>query len=399
MRVLVLLAAAVLLAACGSAPYAAPGAGLTAAPPSPPATAAASPTHATTTATDAATRAPVLLPRPCTPADGVRIQRTTTEGATGETLVDVELRSARPCTLAGPVRVRLLDASGRPMGFRFGHRPWLPLHERPMAVDPRHGAHVTLSDYRCDVTPDPPVSRTAILTLPGVARLRTRVRFSYCPQDPGNQPAQRSGIGSPDRGAAYAARIGSAYARGDDDTWARADVDGDGRPDVVLVHPSERRARSYVEVRLATGRTLSTPLTVGEPARLQGITQLDGRGGGEILVAATAAGADGGYAFVDTQTTAYLLEGGRPRPLDHPLTFDLGRGDLYAGITCHGDRVTEVSTETATDAASHLVRRFTWRIDGTHATRVSSTTERERGDPTVLTATHCPGLGANGWAE
>jgi uncharacterized protein DUF4232 len=78
-------------------------------------------------------------------------------------------RGARACTLAGYLDIRLYDANGAPLPFRYrhGHSPYVTA-AAPVTVTLRPGASawVLVAKYRCDVGTDRD-ARSIRITVPG----------------------------------------------------------------------------------------------------------------------------------------------------------------------------------------------------------------------------------------
>jgi len=133
--------------------------------------------------------------------------------------------------------------------------------------------------------------------------------------------------------------------------------------------------------------------------RLQAFSDLDGDGGDEILVATTTAGCCGGYRLLDSSTAVVTLADGHLRVVGGDrrwrLFFDQGRGDVYAGIVCACDTVTQV---TLMGFSTYDLTRTTWRITGALPHRIQVTRAQVTGDPLELSASECPGMDASGWA-
>lgn len=189
-------------------------------------------------------------------------------------------------------------------------------------------------------------------------------------------------------------------------TTGTADVDGDGRPDSIVVATS-----GVVTVRLATGATVTASLPRADSSlRLQGVADLWATGTRNVLVSETAAGCCG-YQSTNSDTYVLALVHGRlvlvrtgqGAPL--VLFFSVGRGDVYAGITCDVSRHVVTQAKLLQTGRASATRRWAAiSLSGSRATvnRVARQQLRHLSyaDLTSNAGAHgCPGLAADGWAD
>ncbi len=344
-----------------------------------------------------------LMPPSCTASDGLRLAGRSGEGAGSTRFAVWKLTSGTNCTLYGRPRVALLGPKGHDLHYSTVRWSWPRTAPHPVLVGPNLYATVSIAFGRCDDAGARRTSRVR-MTLPGVGIvLHGRSSADYCPDvyPPWLAVApygtwQLDGTERPMR-SSYAVNLRSSFSPGTHPTWGRADVDGDGKADTVIVSDYGR-----LTVDLANGRVLTTRDGLTNPARLQALTDLNGDGRPEILVAGTTIGADRGYAFGGASSTAFAVVDGRLQAAGgkEPLQFDFyeGHGDFYAGVVCGGDTVTQVSV-LAESSTPLTVKRTTWRIAGAKATQLSSQTTGETGDPMTLVSSDCPGMDRYGWAS
>lgn len=180
-------------------------------------------------------------------------------------------------------------------------------------------------------------------------------------------------------------------------TYGRGDLNGDGQPDLVVV-----RSTGRVSARIS-GVGRRTLRVVGDHTlRLQALPALTGDGRADILLGSTAAGCCGVYHLPDTHSAVLRLWHGRlrqvrwvtGRPLT--LTFDAGRGDLYAGIRCGRAELRQVrvlrgATRAHVRAITIEGRTATVRHVGNGSVPVGLVAKRA--------ATRCPGMTKDGWAD
>jgi hypothetical protein len=183
-------------------------------------------------------------------------------------------------------------------------------------------------------------------------------------------------------------------------TYGRGDVDGDGHRDLVIVDSG-----THLTIAAVADQHLWVRIAADASTRLQSLPDLFGDGRHEIVVGRSTAGCCG-YRSVDSRALVLRYHAGR---LAHLLTgdghvfelyFSLGRGDVYAGIRCHGQRL---SQRTVTRPGRRMLKVTTvrYRMNGNVVVRVQRTTRVQRGGTaraTALTRSACPGLSKYGWA-
>lgn len=398
-------AAAGLLAGCGSSAPA-PAAD----PKTPPGTPDAKPSRSVVTpAVHHRPRPLTLLPPSCAPGQ-LRLGPATSDGGGGEgyQVWSIHLAHGRPCTLWGAPDLRFRDSSGATLPFSVTQR-WVGSERRgPVLVDSRHSPAFPVAKYRCDTTVNPPVVASVTATMPnGAGTLtgtvaRTAARLAYCPRDDGDQRVHVGTIGSwqltrqtpPTR---VAVSVHSSFLPPRTPSWGRADLNGDGHADTVVVRPSG-------QVTARVGHRVLHTRVGGRPTdRLQGFADLAGDGRPEALVAATSVGCDGGYRLCDSRPTVLTFRAVRLRVLRFPNgepDFDLGVGRLTTAWTCGADGL--VGTRLLlTGLTGYRLTRTTYRASGLAVRAVGrsvSTGHLSEIDFEQVTATHCAGLSALGWA-
>ena len=132
-----------------------------------------------------------------------------------------------------------------------------PHHAAPIVLTARNPATVMIGKYRCDIASSRRRTATALITLPGLHRVRrlpTRGALPLCaPRDPSHSllvlPLTTN---SHDLHPPYAVSAGSTVIRHPSATWSRADLDGDGRLETVS------RRTGDVTVRAGGARSTST---------------------------------------------------------------------------------------------------------------------------------------------
>jgi hypothetical protein len=379
-----------------------------------------------------------LLPPSCTTKDDVHIVSSSRNGAGGTSYDYWRLKADHNCTLEGVPKVALYDSSGaRVPAAVAGYSGWFGyknVRSWPTEVGPQKTAQIQIAKYRCDTTPHPRMMTSATFTLPlgrgavgdaGVVRAKLSFPLPYCPHDEGNQQVHVAPVGFRDgtEPEPYAVSMHSSFDPGTAPTWGRADLDGDGLADTVIVRPNPKGGHAMVDVEFGDGTGSQNELALGEPIRLQALSDLNGDGVPEILVGTTAEGVESGYAF--GSSGSYVLQvtpadkgvpvsvvkrkGGRPWM---PSISNYGRGDLWAALQCRDDDVTQVTALLAgagpfdlTGTNAYDVTRTTWHVEGATAVKVSTT----KSDGVRLTSTmvdgawtpivsDCPGMSSTGWA-
>ena len=413
------------LAACGSStPSDPPSHNVTPLAPTTSAPVTASPTPTTTPTTGHLT----LLPPSCTKADGIYVASTLRNGAGGVSYDYWRLKSRTSCTLNGVPSVTLYDGSGEQVPAKVsGYSGWFgykDVQAEPTVLGPTRSATIQIAKYRCDTTPDAPEMTAADFTLPlgpearshaGKIHVKLSLPLLYCPHDEGNQDVHVAPLGYTNEPAhPYAVNLRSVFDPGDAATWGAADMDGDGADDVVIVRP--RQMKTSVVIDYADGTAAATAI-IGGMTRLQALSDLNGDGTPEILLASTASPSESGYAFGDSGALVLQLVDGRlalvdnGKPQQWQLTFSTdGRGDLWAGVRCRGEDVVQVSalvtgSYDTSGTNAYDVTRTTWHIEDAKVTKVSSTKSKGVRLPSKVAdgvampvQSSCPGMGANGWA-
>jgi hypothetical protein len=184
-------------------------------------------------------------------------------------------------------------------------------------------------------------------------------------------------------------------------TYGRGDVDGDGHRDLVIVD-----SRGQLAIAVVAHHHLWVRIAAGASTRLQSLPDLFGDGRHEIVVGSSTAGCCD-YRSVDSQALVLRYHSGRLAHLRTPdgrvleLSFSVGRGDVYAGVRCHGQRF---SQRTVTRLGWHRLKVTTvkYRVNGTVVAQVRRTTYLQRGGSlkaTALTRSDCPGMSKYGWAR
>lgn len=311
----------------------------------------------------------------------------------------LRLVAGRPCTLRGYPWVRLDDAEGRrlPLTYRRGQRS----RPTPVLVTRSRPAQVTIGKYRCDVASSPRRTHVAEVGLRGVRavwRVPTGGRLPLCARrDPSHTVLVWPFGGHAAPPGPYAVTPGSRLIRHPQAQWARAALSRSPRRSLVLVRP-----RGLVTARVE-GRRLRVGVRLGGPAWLQGITDLDGDGIDEILLA-TSAGGCCAFAPTHTTTTVVRLVAGRLVALRGRLAFNRGSGEVFAGVRCGSGGFTQLVVGRAGQAPTAAASETAYRLSDDRL-RVVMRTRHE--GPAVsswadaaiaATATRCPGLNAAGWA-
>jgi hypothetical protein len=184
-------------------------------------------------------------------------------------------------------------------------------------------------------------------------------------------------------------------------TYGRGDVDGDGHRDLVVVD-----FRTNLAIAAVADQHLWVRIAADASTRLQSLSDLFGDGRPEIVVGRSTAGCCG-YRSVDSRALVLRYHAGR---LAHLLTrdghvfelyFSLGRGDVFAGVRCHGQRL---SQRTVTRVGQQMLKVTTvlYRMNGNVVAQVKRTTRVQRGGTaraTALTLSACPGMSKYGWAR
>jgi hypothetical protein len=184
-------------------------------------------------------------------------------------------------------------------------------------------------------------------------------------------------------------------------TYGRGDVDGDGHRDLVIVD-----SRTHLAIAVVADRHLWVRIAADASTRLQSVPDLFGDGRREIVVGRSPAGCCD-YRLVDSRALVLRYDAGR---LSHvrasdgrffELYFSLGRGEVFAGVRCYGQRL---SQRTVTRLGRHTLRVTTllYRMNGIVVVQVQRTTHVQRGtqaQATALTRSACPGMSKDGWAR
>jgi hypothetical protein len=152
----------------------------------------------------------------------------------------------------------------------------------------------------------------------------------------------------------------------------RGDVTGDGRADEVFVavdEGAEIGCRALLLVRFE-GETVATSIdredlefALGLPVPV-GLRQIDGRGGGDVIVDLAAGAATvfaGVFGFGDGGWEQIRVEGSQPPAVDL-FAHGGGVGQL-SGVDCGADGSVLISTAVP-DGRRYLVERFTYEFDG-----------------------------------
>ncbi|MGZ4469315.1 MAG: hypothetical protein ACXVXB_12610 [Nocardioidaceae bacterium] len=341
---------------------------------------------------------------------------------TGEQAQAFEVRlrgSARPCTLWGAPRVRLLDTTGAVLPFRYLHHGLLTSRARPAPAVVRRGhpAVFLLAKYRCDVTRQPRYPSRARVTLPYVtgdysAPMPARgAAITLCgrgdpPQDLGVSPV-RDSYRQLAPGARPLARPSSAvsmrspYLAPSTASYGYGDLNGDRRKDLVVV-----RTSGVVSARISGVGLRTIQLMRDTTLRLQALSDLGQGRRGYALVAGSALGCCGGYPLGQTGTTVVGFDHGRLRfvrngRLPWDARFSVGHGDRFAGLACSPSGVTQV--EVYLDGPARLqVIRTTYTLHGVRLHRESRTVATARGGVTAAmreSQTTCPGMDDRGWVS
>jgi hypothetical protein len=184
-------------------------------------------------------------------------------------------------------------------------------------------------------------------------------------------------------------------------TFGRGDVDGDGYPNMVIVDYS-----SHIAMAKVRGRYLWVRIPADASTRLQSVPDLSGDGRHEILVGrSTAACCD--YRLVDSRALVLGYLDGRLALLRHPdgrafeLLFSVGRRDVFAGVRCQGQRL---SQRTVTASVRHRLKVTTiqYQVIGTVVRQEDRATSVEHGSKrhaAALSRSACPGMTRYGWAR
>jgi hypothetical protein len=183
-------------------------------------------------------------------------------------------------------------------------------------------------------------------------------------------------------------------------TYGRGDVDGDGHRDLVIVDSG-----THLAIAAVADQHLWVRIAADASTRLQSVPDLFGDGRHEIVVGRSTAGCCD-YRLVDSRALVLRYDAGR---LSHvrasdgrffELYFSLGRGDVFAGVQCHGQRL---SQRTVTRLGRQMLKVTTvlYRMNGNAVVQVQRTTHVQRGgsaQATALTRSACPGMSKDGWA-
>jgi hypothetical protein len=184
-------------------------------------------------------------------------------------------------------------------------------------------------------------------------------------------------------------------------TYGRGDVDGDGHRDLVIVD-----SRGHLAIADVADRHLWVRIAADASTRLQSVPDLFGDGRHEIVVGSSTAGCCD-YRSVASQALVLRYHAGRLAHLRTPdgrvfeLSFSLGRGGVFAGVRCRGERL---SQRTVTRLGRHRLKVATvrYRVNGTVVVQVHRTTYVQRGSwsqATALSRSACPGMNQYGWAH
>ncbi|MEP6527197.1 MAG: hypothetical protein ABJA86_08530 [Nocardioidaceae bacterium] len=184
-------------------------------------------------------------------------------------------------------------------------------------------------------------------------------------------------------------------------TYGRGDVDGDGHRDLVIVDSG-----THLAIAAVADRHLWVRIAADASTRLQSVPDLFGDGRHEIVVGRSTAGCCD-YRSVDSRALVLRYHAGRLARLRSfdgrvfELYFSRGRGEVFAGVRCHGQRL---SQRTVTRLGRHTLKVTTvlYRMNGIVVVQVQRTTHVQRGgsaQATALTRSACPGMSKYGWAR
>jgi hypothetical protein len=186
-------------------------------------------------------------------------------------------------------------------------------------------------------------------------------------------------------------------------TRGRADLDGDHRPDEVVV-----ATYGLVDVELGDGdRVASQILRPDLTLRVQALADLYGDGHREVVTATTTAGS-GAYRVDDSVASVVSYHDGTLHLLHLPngdpvlLSFDVGRGDEFAGIRCHGGgHVTQlVVLLQGPDRLRVTATDYALRGDVAYPSHARSIdVAGDQSDALRLSTTHCVGMATDGWTD
>jgi hypothetical protein len=184
-------------------------------------------------------------------------------------------------------------------------------------------------------------------------------------------------------------------------TFGRGDVTGDGNRDLVVVD-----ARGRVVVWLRGGGQAVVRLVTDSSLRLQGLADLFGNGRRDIVVASSAAGCCG-YRLTDALSVVLDYWRGQLRLLRYPsarpflLSFNAGRGDVFAGVRCAGHRLTQVTVDQVSPGRLKVTTSV-FRLTRNVVTGQAQATGTDTGGghrALAITKTACPSLDPYGWAR
>jgi len=184
-------------------------------------------------------------------------------------------------------------------------------------------------------------------------------------------------------------------------TYGRGDVDGDGQRDLVIVD-----SRTHLAIAVVADRHHWVLIAADASTRLQSVPDLFGDGQHEIVVARSTVGCCG-YRSVHSRALVLRYHAGRLAHLRSSdgrafeLHFSLGRGGVFAGVRCHGQRL---SQHTITQLGRHRLRvtKVQYRINGTEVIQVHRVISVQQGSGSkaaALARSACPGMNKYGWAR